>query len=90
MGFFETLAAFSDIAIVILLAIQSYALMKVLPYIIKTANNSSYFTETLSGVGEKFGIKMPKKLYPLYLTKAGIKNCKNYDDPKHVHDHNCF
>lgn len=82
MTFIEIISVLADLAIIFLLAVQSWVLVKLLPEIKRTAANSSFFTEKMN----------PKKnkSYPKELTDMGITNCKHYEDSKHTHTHECF
>ena len=85
---FYIISIISGLAIILLLAIQSWVLVKLLPEIKRTAKNSTYFTETLHHASDKFGLNID--IYPKALLDVGIKNCKNYKDKKHIHNHLCF
>lgn len=83
---FYIISIVSGLAIILLLAIQSWVLVKLLPEIKRTAQNSSYFTETLHKATDKLGFDT----YPKALLDVGIKNCKHYKEKGHVHVSTCF
>jgi len=72
---FEYISISSDIAIILLLAIQSWVLVKLLPEIKATARNSDYFTKTLA----------PKK--SIDTRNVG---CTDPFNPNHIHTKECF
>ena len=76
----------SGILIILLLAIQSFVLVKLMPLIRTTAQNSSMFTEAMNPIKKIIG---KKEEYPHNLIKLNIKNCKYYQDKSHVHTTDC-
>jgi hypothetical protein len=81
---FDTISIISDIAIIFLLAVQSFVLWKLKDPIISTAKNSETYKKLFSGLTE------PKKNYPKYLEQAGIFNCDSFDDKNHIHIKDCY
>lgn len=88
----QILSIVADLAIIFLLAVQSWVLVKLLPEIKSTARNSNYFTQTLAGVKKKLDPngEIIDDEYPQYLLDMGIKYCKNFNDKTHVHDYRCY
>lgn len=80
---FLILSTISDIAIIFLLAVQSFVLWKLKDPIINTAKNSEIYKKMFSGLGLN-------KKYPKDLENAGLMNCSGYDDPEHIHVKECY
>lgn len=83
---FVIISIISSIAIIILLAVQSFVLVKLMPLIRTTAQNSSMFTEVMNPIKKIIGIK---EEYPHNLLKLNIKNCKHHQEKTHVHTTEC-
>ncbi len=86
MEIYQTLMIISSIAIIFLLAIQSWVLIKLMPLIKITAANSTMFTEKMDPLKKLIG---DKGEYPYNLLKLNIKNCKYYQEKSHVHTMEC-
>ena len=83
----EYLSVISDLAIIFLLAVQSYVLWKLKDPIISTAQNSELYKKMFSKIDDTFHIT---EKYPKSLKMAGINNCKHYKDKNHIHSEDCY
>jgi len=84
---FILFSIFSSIAIIVLLAVQSFVLVKLMPLIRTTAQNSSMFTNALSPIKKMIGFDT--KEYPRELTKQGLLHCPKPFEISHVHNSDC-
>lgn len=78
----------SGILIILLLAIQSFVLVKLMPLIRTTANNSTMFTDAMTPMG-KLLPNVEKSVYPKELTKLNINNCQHHREFLHIHTTDC-
>lgn len=76
----------SGIMIILLLAVQSFVLIKLMPLIKTTAENSSF----ISDLTKPFTEKKQVSVYPQELIQLNIKNCKHFEDQNHRHDQSCL
>jgi len=84
----KLISLISDLAIIFLLAIQSYVLWKLKDPIMDTAKNSEIYKKMFSKVENAF--KKPDKKYPQYLIDSGLMNCDDWQNPSHVHIKDCY
>lgn len=84
MTIIEILSIGSDLAIVFLLAIQSYVLWVLKKPILETSKNSVMFKRLFKLAGPT------DSNYPQELIDAGIPNCKDHTNKSHIHSANCF
>lgn len=84
MEIYQTVSMIADLAIIFLLAIQSFVLWKLKDPIISTAKNSEVYKKLFT-VTDKITSK-----YPKYLTDAGINHCKDWKNKNHIHISECY
>ena len=90
MEIYEIMMILSSIAIILLLAIQSWILLKLMPLIRTTAHNSTAFKKIL-GVGESSEFEIPdKKEYPETLRSMGLFHCASPHQKGHIHTEMCL
>lgn len=75
----------SSVAIIILLAVQSWVLLKLMPLIRTTAHNSTAFKKIL-GIGDE----SDKNGYPEELKALGLFHCASPNQKDHIHTELCL
>lgn len=79
----------TSVLIIILLAIQSWILIKVMPLIRTTAHNSSALKKF--GLGDILESQTPEIAeYPEALIKDGLLHCNFPHEKNHIHTQQCL
>lgn len=80
----EYISVSADLAIIFLLAVQSYVLWVLKKPILETAQNSEAYKKMFSKIDKTFSKKVPSQ-----IKNSGFPNCQKWDDRGHIHTEEC-